>query len=55
MGVAKGTMESPTILARETKCKGLILETTNDNTNAQSLYTKLGWTEELGVAYFLNI
>ena len=56
MGVAKELMESATILARETKCKGLILETTNDNTNAQSLYTKLGWTEELGVKhYFLNI
>ena len=56
MGVAKELMESATILARETKCKGLILETTNDNTKAQSLYTKLGWTEELGVKhYFLNI
>ena len=48
-------MESAALLARETNCKGLILETTNDNTKAQSLYEKLGWTQESGVKhYFLN-
>ena len=55
MGVAQQLMESAALLARETNCKGLILETTNDNTKAQSLYEKLGWTEESGVKhYFLN-
>ena len=55
MGVAQQLMKSAALLARETNCKGLILETTNDNTKAQSLYEKLGWTEESGVKhYFLN-
>ena len=55
-GVAKELMESAVLVARETNCKGLILETTDDNTNAQSLYEKLGWAEESGVKhYFLNV
>ena len=56
MGVAKELMESAVlVMARETNCKGLILETTDDNTNAQSLYVKLGWTEESELKYFLNV
>ena len=56
MGVAKELMESAVLVARETNCKGLILETTDDNTKAQSLYAKLGWAEESGVKhYFLNV
>ena len=34
MGVAKELMEYATLLARETNCKGLILESTNDKTKA---------------------
>ena len=55
-GVATELMESAVLVARETKCKGLILETTDDNTSAQSLYEKLGWVEDSGVKhYFLNV
>ena len=57
MGVGKELMESKNLCARETNCKGLILETTDDNTNAQSLYAKTWMAfEESGVKhYFLNV
>tara|TARA_B110000438_G_C15786604_1_gene638712 strand:+ start:1488 stop:1949 length:462 start_codon:yes stop_codon:yes gene_type:complete len=47
-GVAKLLMESAVLVVRESNCRGLILETTDDNTKGQSLYVKLGWIEETG-------
>jgi|TARA_B110000495_G_C22985976_1_gene580093 ribosomal protein S18 acetylase RimI-like enzyme len=51
-GVAKKLMDAAVKLANEEGCGGLILETTEDNVQAQSLYKKLGWKEETGVRHY---
>ncbi|MGY8702942.1 MAG: N-acetyltransferase family protein [Candidatus Poseidoniales archaeon] len=51
-GVAKQLMESAVLVARASNCRGMILETTDDNTSAQLLYEKLGWAEESGVKHY---
>ena len=55
-GVATSLMESAVLYARKLNYGGLILETTDDNSTAQSLYAQLGWSEEVGIKhYFLDI
>tara|TARA_B110000881_G_C18506529_1_gene479858 strand:- start:859 stop:1179 length:321 start_codon:yes stop_codon:yes gene_type:complete len=51
-GVAKRLIESAVELAKSEGCGGLILETTEDNIHAQSLYEKLGWAEESGIKHY---
>jgi ribosomal protein S18 acetylase RimI-like enzyme len=51
-GVAKQLMESAVVVARASNCRGMLLETTDDNASAQSLYEKLGWVEETGVKHY---
>ena len=51
-GVAKQLVESTVVEARASNCGGMILETTEDNVRAQSLYKTLGWVEESGVKHY---
>tara|TARA_B100000809_G_scaffold246905_1_gene275350 strand:+ start:438 stop:893 length:456 start_codon:yes stop_codon:yes gene_type:complete len=51
-GVAKQLIESAVVEARASNCGGMILETTEDNVRAQSLYKTLGWVEESGVKHY---
>jgi ribosomal protein S18 acetylase RimI-like enzyme len=51
-GVAKQLIESTVVEARASNCGGMILETTEDNVRAQSLYKTLGWVEESGVKHY---
>jgi len=56
LGVAKKLMEAAKLFAIETKSKGIALETSKDNLNAQSLYESLGYKKETGVYnYFLSL
>ncbi len=53
--VAEGLIDQAVRHAKETKSKGLILETAIDNAPARRLYEKLGWTKEEGfLTYKIN-
>jgi ribosomal protein S18 acetylase RimI-like enzyme len=54
-GVASALMQRAREFAQETAAKGLSLETALDNTTAQRLYEKLGWTRNSEFAmYYLH-
>lgn len=56
MGVARALMDGAAELARDRGCRGLMLETAEDNTAAQALYDKLGWERQTGFRiYTLSI
>jgi len=55
-GVGKKLLDASKQLAKETKAKGLSLQTAVDNLTAQSLYEKDGWIkDEKFFSYALNI
>lgn len=55
-GVAKQLMNAAKELALVDNVKGLSLETTEDNVNAQKLYESLGYVKEVGsYHYFLTL
>lgn len=55
-GVAQALIARSLHLAKETRSKGLVLETAAGNNAAKSLYEKLGWNKDNEFdRYFLNI
>jgi len=55
-GIAEHLLRRAAELARETKSKGLVLETGVKNVAAQKLYQKTGWSKEQQFdRYYLNI
>jgi ribosomal protein S18 acetylase RimI-like enzyme len=52
MGVGGTLIGKAKQLARETDARGLLLETANDNYEAQSLYIKTGWIKDEDHSYF---
>lgn len=56
LGIAEALMERARLLAEETQAKGLILETTKDNSPAQALYEKLDYKRDDDTYhYYLDI
>jgi GNAT superfamily N-acetyltransferase len=51
-GVGEALIEKAKQLARDTNARGLILETANDNIQAQNLYLKTGWVKDIEHSYF---
>ena len=51
-GVGEALIDRAKQLARETDARGLILETANENSEAQSLYFKTGWSKDEDHSYF---
>ena len=55
-GVAQALLKRSEELAKETKSKGLVLETGVNNVPAKTLYENAGWTKEREFdRYFLNL
>lgn len=52
LGIARELLGKAEQFARETGAKGLSLETTPDNFNAQKLYEILGWEREDGFLHY---
>ena len=54
-GVGENLLKKAIEFAKETGAKGLFLETTNDNYNAQRLYEKIGFKKEANYFYYYSI
>ncbi|TWD91596.1 GNAT family acetyltransferase [Neobacillus bataviensis] len=54
-GVGENLLKKAIEFAKETGAKGLFLETTNDNYNAQRLYEKIGYKKEANYFYYYSI
>ena len=55
-GVAEALLRRSAVMAKETKSKGLVLETGVNNNPAKKLYEKCGWIKEQEFdRYFLNL
>lgn len=54
LGVGAALLEGARDFGRETGARRLVLETTPDNTGAQALYEKLGWTRDDHLHYWVD-
>ena len=54
-GVAKELINRAIALAKETKAKGILLETGKENVNAQKLYEMIGFTKESNYYYYYSL
>ena len=54
-GVAKELINRAIALAKETKSKGILLETGKENVNAQKLYEMIGFTKESNYYYYYSL
>ena len=54
-GVAKELINRAIALAKETKAKGILLETGKENVNAQKLYEMIGFTKESNNYYYYSL
>lgn len=54
-GVAKELINRAIALAKETKAKGILLETGKENVNAQKLYEMIGFTKESNYFYYYSL
>jgi ribosomal protein S18 acetylase RimI-like enzyme len=54
-GIAQKLIEQAFSLARETKAKGVLLETGKDNEAAQRLYEKIGFVKERNFFYYYSV
>ncbi len=52
LGVGEALIDRAKQLTRDTNARGLILETANDNFQAQNLYIKTGWEKDTEHSYF---
>jgi GNAT superfamily N-acetyltransferase len=52
LGIGEALIEKAKQLARDTNSRGLVLETANDNFQAQNLYLKTGWVKDTEHSYF---
>ncbi|GAB2632734.1 GNAT family N-acetyltransferase [Emticicia sediminis] len=52
LGIGKAILQTAQAFVKEQKHKGLLLETTPDNTKAQKLYESLGWKREGNFYYY---
>jgi len=54
-GVAKELINKAIALAKETKAKGILLETGKENVNAQKLYETIGFTKDSNYYYYYSL
>lgn len=54
-GVAKDLINKAIGLAEETKAKGILLETGQENVNAQKLYETIGFTKDSSYYYYYSL
>ncbi|TQR21035.1 GNAT family N-acetyltransferase [Psychrobacillus vulpis] len=54
-GIAEKLIKKAISFAEETKAKGILLETAQDNLNAQKLYEKIGFLKDSSYYYYFTI
>lgn len=54
-GFGESLVRTAIAFAEETNAKGVLLETSTENSTAQSLYEKIGFIKETNYFYFFNV